>query len=653
MMRENQLCVYWFNLLEDEIVFGRLLPYMWRECNHRRRQARVQVNLNFVEQASRHSLGLAFETTCRMMMNISGILLVITLDYLFLMESSNQIYNDVQRLIMKIEDLARKAYVYADALVQRDRMISLFRSNHLKSNRREYELILDDKLPIESELHALVVLGYCIKMHYEYFVVCVTVSRSPSPAQAESTSQMIVTPNSKKWWPFKQRKPKRAKPRLDEINADNLISCEWSLNSRLTADTAFHRSMCTKSNLIDEIRRFNQELTNKQLMISLCQSSVRLQELMLFTSARSHQPPVCHLSRWAKLMNRLASDYETRPDESSLSTYQSVPIHSSETLNAPRLYQLFKRKWTHQRQVLLKQALELNQRERQLVLLDFEIKRRQPSINPFAWLNPRTRNLNRFKSQLEKKLGHLFEHRPLPPQCFTVNRILVERIDDTIHDSIGTKMPPSANNVDKYKFLPMWQQQLEKLIECNGLAAGSSILMQALPNESLFWENDSKVLGHMLQQFALQVLIKDTLASNKKWRDLNPMKTLPPKRHLIASLLQMFDRRPPKLSRDCLLSTQSLHLAIRLFWIELIDLSDRVIRSLFPVDWLDQYLLTIESELEETERGNLCYVQLQAIATQPIINFRPFAGWLSDCPLISRKTITRRIVTYEKSINQI
>jgi hypothetical protein len=667
--------------LSDEIVFGRILPYMWSECNHRRRQARVRIHLNYIEQLSRHSLCLAFETNYRMLMNLSAILLVVSIDYLFLMESPEKISADINALVAKINELTRKAFIYADALIQRDRMMSHFRSNagaHSASCITEYTAILDDNQPIVSELHAQFLLGYCIKLHYDHFVGCEMMT-VPMLESSKSTLPKKVQSNViQRLWGRKstEKSNQSSQPlpsTLISLNSafGRSINVQPTLKSRLSCDASTkHSHQKPNSTSIQAIQQYGRQLSDQQLILWLSQSAVHLQELVLFGSARSCAPPIIHLGRWNKLVeNDQVSDPSIQPTVDQSNVPSDGPLSRQAELDegptklpsyfrrltkrlkvqcGSKLFPALKRKLVRQRQALVEQALVLNQKERELRMLNFKISRSKQLSNPWHWIGIKSNEIQR-KSALGFKLKHLFDHHWLPVQCFVLKA--PKQTDPIQLDGTSSPSIKSAN-AQKLNQTPIWEQQVQQLISCNGFRNNSIVMLQALPNQSQFWENDSQVLGQMLQQFALQVLIKDTLASNKKWRDLDPMKTLPPKRHLIANLLQLFDCDPPKLDRDCLVSSQSIALSIRLFWIELIDLSDQVLRSLFPIDWLDQQLLAVESDdLNALQKDY--YIQLESSARRSTYKCRAFHNWLNDCPLLAQKTVTRRIITYEKCMSHI
>ena len=208
-----------------------------------------------------------------------------------------------------------------------------------------------------------------------------------------------------------------------------------------------------------------------------------------------------------------------------------------------------------------------------------------------------------------------------------------------------------SQRLDREQEIPQWQNDLHKLIQFNGLRAGAVVVLRALPDETQFWEQDRQLVAGVLEQFALGVIIKDNLASNKKWHNLNPMKTLPPRRHLIANVQLLFDRKPPLTYRKCLINQNTLRLGLRLFWLEFANIPDRLLRILFPIEWLDLQLIAVENQQSLTFEK--LKVQFNQLHQRPLVPVHVASCWLKDRPTVNQKTITKRIIAYEKSLAEI
>lgn len=189
------------------------------------------------------------------------------------------------------------------------------------------------------------------------------------------------------------------------------------------------------------------------------------------------------------------------------------------------------------------------------------------------------------------------------------------------------------------------------MIQFNGLRVGAVVVLRALPDETQFWEQDRQLVAGVLEQFALSVIIKDNLASNKKWRDLNPMKTLPPRRHLIANVQRLFDRKPPLTHCKGSINQDALQLSLRLFWLEFAHIPDQLLRIIFPVHWLDLQLTAVENQRALTF-GRL-QLHLEQLHKRSFVPMHVAPCWLKTQSVINQKIITKRIIAYEKSLAEI
>ena len=149
----------------DELIFGRLLPFLWSEFNDNMWSGTFTVGSNVGLEIKKQISSLAYKRLHLHLMKISHLYTLISLDHITILQKEVDIHKSIILFRDKLEILLRMGYTYFLAMIEKDEMY-FHLSSHTFDAFKSLEVILNSS-PIVTHFDAILGIANALKIIYD------------------------------------------------------------------------------------------------------------------------------------------------------------------------------------------------------------------------------------------------------------------------------------------------------------------------------------------------------------------------------------------------------------------------------------------------------------------------------------------------------